>query len=142
MSDRKLNDLANDMKWPALIKELEVDAAVTRKQQLLYVNGVNGWCVFMWAALGNAPAPVMKALVEAALVAGLDLKAILTRVDNYKFTVLHIAACKSSDEVASCFACLCPSALEMKDCNNETPLEYAKYNKRPSSIIAALSQVS
>ena len=96
----------------------------------------------MMAAYGIAPAPVWKALIEAALRAGLDLHAILTRVSDRKSTVLHIAARWSGDEVVTFLAFMCPSALDMKDCDNMTPFECAKDSNRPSSLLAALTQVS
>ena len=145
MSSSKLYDLAYSKAWPAFIKHLDTLGVGGIKKQILFVdrNGYYyGMCVSMRAAIGNAPAPVWKALIEAALRAGLDLHAILTRVDGGKRTVLHNAAWNSGDEVVTFLACLCPSALDMKSSANRTPLELAKANSRPSSLLAALTQVS
>ena len=111
------------------------------QKKILFV-GRSGWCVSMMAAYSNAPAPVWKALIEAALRVGLDLQFILIRGNVNKSTVLHHAAWKSQsgDEVSCCLSFLCPSALDMKDVNNRTPLEVAKRWSRPSSVIAALTQ--
>ena len=142
MSGSKLFDLANIKAWPALIEHLGNLGVDDINEQLLYVERYVGRCASMMAAYRNAPAPVWKALIEAALRAGLDLRAILTRANAFgKFTVLHLAAGDSEDEVACCLAFLCPSALDMKDGNNQTPLEVAKARNRPSSsVIAALTQ--
>ena len=143
MSDRELFDLARNREWPALIGELDKVDVGDGKNKRLFVDV--GWCVFMVAACWNAHAPVLKALIEAALRVGLDLQYILTRVDISNCTVLHLAAFhSSSDEVTCCLAFLCPSwALDMKDYEKRTPLERAKACKRPSSsVIAALTQVS
>ncbi len=142
MSDDGFHILAYRSQRPAHIEKLnKLDAAALKKQ--LLVEGDSGMCVFMMAASRTAPAPVIKALVEAALVAGLDLQAILTRVGSgSKCTVLHWAAHGSDEVTSSCLAYLCLSALDVKDRMNMTPLEYAKAFNRPSSIIAALSQVS
>ena len=144
MSEGKLCDLARNEAWPALIGELGTLGVGDIKKQILYgsLGRYGGSCVSMMAACRNAPAPVWKALIEAALRAGLDLHAILTRVDGGKNTVLHYAAWKSGDEVCCCLSFLCPSALDMKNGGNRTPLERAKAHKRPSSLIAALTQVS
>ena len=148
MSDRELYNLACNSKWPDLIGELgKVDVGGGKNKMLFVEDGYRGWCVFMMAANRNrtlTPAPVWKALIEAALRVGLDLQSILTRVDNSKFTVLHYAAAWSSEAaVVGCLAFLCPSALDMKGYANRTPLERAKACNRPSSsVIAALTQVS
>ena len=94
----------------------------------------------MKAAIANAPAPVWKALIEAALRVGLDLQSILTRVNSDNNTVLHQAARNSGDEVCCLLSFLCPLALDMKNGNNHTPLEVAKACTCPSSVIAALTQ--
>ena len=142
MISSKLFDLAYSNAWPAFIKHLDTLAVGGINEQILFVDSY-GYCVSMVAALRDAPAPVWKAIIEAALRAGLDLHAILTRVSDSKYTVLHNAACSSGgDEVVTFLACLCPSALDMKDVNNETPLEVAKRFSRPSSLLAALTQVS
>ena len=147
MSDDELYDLADSEAWPALIGELGKVDVGGGKNKMLFVDdrydGYYSWCVFMMAARRNAPAPVWKALIEAALRVGLDLQSILTRVDITKFTLLHLAAtCSFEAEVVGCLAFLCPSALDMKDGENMTPLEVAKAFNRPSSLIAALTQVS
>ena len=142
MSSSKLWDLADSKAWPAFIKHLDTLAVGGINEQILFVSCYSSYCVSMMAADSNAPAPVWKALIEAALRAGLDLHAILTRVDGGKWTVLHYAACFSGDEVVTFLACLCPSALDMKNGANRTPLELAKANSRPSSLLAALTQVS
>ena len=143
MSSRKLYDLAISAQWPAFIKHLDTLAVGGINEQILFVDSYySSSCVSMMAAASNAPAPVWKALIEAALRAGLDLHAILTRVDGDKRTVLHYAAWKSGDEVVTFLACLCPSALDIKDGANRTPLEVAKAYNRPSSLLAALTQVS
>ena len=150
MSDRELVNLAYDSKWPALVGELgKVDVGVGKNKMLVVGDRFYGrCCVFVMAAARNAPAPVWKALIEAALRVGLDLQSILTRVDNSKWTVLHHAAyCSSEAAVVGCLAFLCPSALDMKDDANRTPLERAKVRNPPSnppssSVIAALTQVS
>ena len=142
MSDDELWDLANSAEWPAFIKHLDTLAVGGINEQILFVGRYGSMCVSMMAAYRDAPAPVWKALIEAALRAGLDLHAILTRVDAYKWTVLHNAAGKSGDEVVTFLACLCPSALDMKNVANRTPLELAKARSRPSSLLAALTQVS
>ena len=135
-------DLAARQQWPMLIEELGRLDISGVWDQLLYVDS-SGWCVFMKAAVRNAPAPVWKALIEAALRAGLDIRAILTRAEASKETVLHWAAYSSdNEEVAPCLAFLCPSALDMKNDLNRTPLEDAKANNRPSSVIAALTQAT
>ena len=139
MSDDELWHLAYGKKWPALIEHLgKLDVGEVNKQILF--QGSYGMCVSMWASCGNAPAPVWKALIEAALRVGLDLQSILTRVSGAKWTVLHIAAGDSGYEVCCCLSSLCPLALDMKDDDNYTPLELAKKYKRPSSVIAALTQ--
>ena len=131
MSDYELFDLAARQEWPALIKHLgKLDVGEVNKQILF--KGSSGMCVFMCAAAGNAPAPVWKALIEAALRVGLDLQSILTRVSGGKWTVLHLAASSSGDEVCCCLSVLCPSALDMKNGFNMTPLEVAKACNRPS----------
>ena len=143
MSSSKLFDLAVGDEWPAFIKHLDTLAVGGINEQILFVDSDGCMCVSMMAAYNNAPAPVWKALIEAALRAGLDLHAILTRVSDSKYTVLHNAACSSGgDEVVTFLACLCPSALDMKNVYNETPLEVAKAYNRPSSLLAALTQVS
>ena len=142
MSDDELYDLADNDEWPAFIKHLDTLAVGGINEQILFVHNYSGCCVSMVAALRDAPAPVWKAIIEAALRAGLDLHAILTRVGGGKWTVLHYAACYSGDEVVTFLACLCPSALDMKDYANMTPLEHAKARNRPSSLLAALTQVS
>ena len=141
MSDDELWHLAYGEKWPALIEHLgKLDVGEVNKQ-ILFQNNGSGFCVSMWAAYGNAPAPVWKALIEAALRVGLDLQAILTRVDKYNNnTVLHYAAEYSGDEVCCCVCFLCPLALDMKNNENMTPLERAKAYNRPSSLVAALTQ--
>ena len=138
MSDNELYELAYRKKWPALIKHLgKLDVGEVNKQILF--KGSSGMCVFMCAAAGNAPAPVVwKALIEAALRVGLDLQAILTRVNRGDDTVLHFAAACSGDEVCCLLSFLCH--VDMKDKYNRTPLEIAKYHSRPSSVIAALTQ--
>ena len=143
MSSSKLHDLARRDAWPAFIAHLATLGVGDIKKQILFVPvGSYGDCVSMMAAGRNAPAPVWKALIEAALRAGLDLHAILTRVNVSKWTVLHYAARKSDEEVCCCLSFMCPSALDMKDCDNMTPLQRAKRFSRPSSVIAALTQVS
>ena len=150
MEDRELWALACGKAWPALIGELgKVDVGGGQKK-LLFEDGCGGCCggsVFIMAACKNAPAPVWKALIEAALRVGLDLQRILTRGSNDKRTVLHHATYNSGgasgDEVVGCLSFLCPSALDMKDVNKRTPLDIAKARNRPSSVmIAALTQVS
>ena len=137
MSDDELYVLADRQAWPDLIRELgKLD--VGGGQQKILFKGYYGSCVSM-AAMSNAPAPLWKALIEAALRVGLDLQSILTRVDSSNNTVLHYAAYYSGDEVCCCLSFLCPSALDMKDYENRTPLERAKANSRPS-LIAALTQ--
>ena len=141
MSSSKLYDLAYSDEWPAFIAHLATLGVGDINEQIMFVDRY-GMCVSMMAAGSNAPAPVWKALIEAALRAGLDLHAILTRVNVYKWTVLHYAARNSDEEVCGCLSFLCPSALDMKNRNNHTPLERAKARNRPSSLIAALTQVS
>ena len=141
MSSSKLYDLAESEAWPALIAHLATLGVGDINEQILFVHPY-GYCVSMMAAWRNAPAPVWKAIIEAALRAGLDLHAILTRVNVYKWTVLHYAACYSDEEVCGCLSFMCPSALDMKNDDNETPLQLAKHQSRPSSLIAALTQVS
>ena len=142
MSSSKLLHLANSQAWPALIAHLATLGVGDINEQILFVR-YDGMCVSMLAADRNAPAPVWKAIIEAALRAGLDLHAILTRVSDYKSTVLHCAAARYSDEeVCGCLSFMCPSALDMKNWNNMTPLEGAEARNRPSSLLAALTQVS
>ena len=142
MSSSKLYDLAYIRAWPAFIAHLATLGVGDINEQILFVDRYDGRCVSMMAACRNAPAPVWKALIEAALRAGLDLHAILTRVSDSKSTVLHCAAYGSDEEVCGCLSFMCPSALDMKDCDNMTPFECAKARNRPSSLLAALTQVS
>ena len=140
MSDRELYDLPNHSEWPALIEHLGKLDVGGGQRNILFRDSF-GNCVFMNAACGNAPAPVWKALIEAALRVGLDLQSILTRVGGYNNgTVLHYAAANSGDEVCCCLSFLCPLALDMKDDDNNTPLERAKARNRPSSLVAGLTQ--
>ena len=141
MSSSKLWALAHSEAWPALIAHLATLGVGDINEQILFVDSF-GWCVSMVAAWRNAPAPVWKAIIEAALRAGLDLHAILTRVNASKRTVLHYAAWTSDEEVCGCLSFMCPSALDMKNGGNDTPLECAKASNRPSSLLAALTQVS
>ena len=139
MSDRELLNLAYRKEWAALIEHLgKLD--VGGGQRKILFKGFLRRCVFMVAAIYNAPAPVWKAIIEAALRVGLDLQSILTRVNRDNNTVLHIAAASSGDEVCCCLSVLCPLALDMKNYDNYTPLQLAKYLNRPSSVIAALTQ--
>ena len=149
MGDRHLWDIAWDSDWPRLIKYLgksDVGRGAARRlnEQFLFYEGYAGYwmCVSKMAAYKNAPVHVWRALIEAALRAGLDLQPILTNVNNYKCTVLHYAARRSDEEVVTFLAFLCPSALDMKNKFNYTPIEVAKAYNRPSSLVAALSQVS
>ena len=142
MGNRELYDLACREKWPALIEHLGKLDVGGGQRKLLFQHRSGHYCVFMWAAIGNAPAPVWKALIEAALRVGLDLQSILTRGNSNKWTVLHCAAACSGDEVCCWLSFLCPLALDMKDDDNNTPLERAKARSRPSSFLAALTQVS
>ena len=139
MSDDELYHLAERKEWTALIEHLGKLDVGGGQRKILFQNRF-GNCVSMCAAKRNAPAPVWKELIEAALRVGLDLQSILTRVSGAKWTVLHIAAGDSGYEVCCCLSSLCPLALDMKDDDNYTPLELAKKYKRPSSVIAALTQ--